>query len=109
MPQIKAPFTPEQVLKLKAWQDGTIRWIFDLGGVLHSMPPHPFTCCGHNNCERRKQPNEGRLIPSTEGWVCPCGAWKQDWCHDYMVNNETEKNEQQQTTTEGEGATDRPA
>lgn len=98
MPHIKAPFTPEQVLKLKAWQDGTTRWTFDLGGTLHSMPCHPFTCCSHNGCERGDRPDEGILIPSTEGWTCPCGAWKQDWCHDYMINNQKEDNEQQPTT-----------
>lgn len=93
MAHIKAPFTEEQVLKLKAWQEGTVGWTFDLGGALYSMPLHPFTCCSHNGCERGKRPDEGILIPTTEGWVCPCGAWKQDWCHDYMIDNQTETNE----------------
>lgn len=54
MAKIEAPFTPEQVEKLKQWQSG-------------------------------EREDEGVLIPTTEGWVCPCGEWKQNWCHDFMV------------------------
>lgn len=73
MGKIIAPFTVEQVVLLEIWQT--------------SRGFHSFTCCSHNNCERRKQPNEGALIPSTDGWVCPCGEWKQNWCHDYMCTS----------------------
>lgn len=41
---------------------------------------HPFTCGGPDGaieCERRKGTGEGVLIPTPEGWVCPCGAYKQ--------------------------------
>lgn len=69
MAHIKAPFTEEQVHKLQEWQEG---------------PGHPFTCCSHDGCDRLNQPNEGALIPTVDGWVCPCGKWKQDWCHDFM-------------------------
>ena len=31
--------------------------------------------------------NEGILTASTEGWVCPCGEYKQDWAHDFMAKN----------------------
>lgn len=70
---IKAPWTPVQVAMLKVWQSGVV------GG-------HPFTCCSHQGCERQQRADEGILIPTTEGWTCPCGNWKQDWCHDFMLD-----------------------
>jgi len=30
--------------------------------------------------------NEGLLVATTEGWVCPCGEYKQDWAHEFMAN-----------------------
>lgn len=68
---IKAPFTEEQIKSLEEWQKG-IRF-------------HPFTCCSHDGCDRNSQPNNGELIPTKDGLICPCGKWKQDWCHDFMV------------------------
>jgi plasmid maintenance system antidote protein VapI len=85
MGQVKAPFTDEQVLKLKAWQDGTKVFAMEVGDKLINVPGHPFTCCGHDGCKRKEQPHEGALIPSNEGWACPCGKYKQNWCHDFMV------------------------
>lgn len=29
--------------------------------------------------------NEGILVATTEGWVCPCGEYKQNWAHSFMV------------------------
>ena len=72
MEKILAPFTEEQVEKLKLWQESGF---------------HPFTCCSHDGCDRLKQPNEGELIPTTEGWICPCGKWKQNWCHGFMLED----------------------
>jgi len=83
--KIYAPFTPEQVLKLMAWQEGNIFFTQEIGGVLYNIPAHPFTCCSYNGCDRLKQINEGELIPREEGWICPCGRYKQDWAHDFMV------------------------
>lgn len=40
---------------------------------------HPYTCCSFDNCERNKQPNYGALIPTEDGWICPCGKYKQDY------------------------------
>lgn len=79
MEKIKAPFTEEQVKNLNDYQE--------LGCF------HPFTCCSHDDCDRRKQPNEGRLRATTEGWVCPCGKWKQDWAHAFMADPNTIKNQ----------------
>jgi hypothetical protein len=72
--EINAPFTEEQVEKLKKYQEN---------GKFH-----PFTCCSQGSnekCERKNGVGEGLLIPSTEGWVCPCGEIKQNWCHKFMV------------------------
>jgi DNA polymerase III delta prime subunit len=35
--------------------------------------------------------NEGILIATTDGWVCPCGEYKQDWAHDFMSKNDSVK------------------
>lgn len=40
---------------------------------------HPYTCCSYNGCERDKQPNWGQLIATEDGWVCPCGNYKQEY------------------------------
>lgn len=70
MAHIYAPFTEQQIEKLKEWQNG------------HGF--HPFTC-GGKDCKRGQREDEGELIPTTEGWVCPCGEYTQNWCHDFMV------------------------
>jgi len=67
---IKAPFTKEQVKKLNEYQ---------MSGCFH-----PFTCCGHDGCVRDEDNNYGLLIATEDGWVCPCGKWKQDWAHKFM-------------------------
>lgn len=74
MDKIKAPFTPEQVDWLRQYQECGM---------------HPFTCCSHNGCVRLEQENDGQLIPTPEGWVCPCGKYKQDWAHAYMARPQT--------------------
>ena len=85
MAKVFAPFTEEQVDALSEWQAGMIKK--DLpGGAMAIMPTHPFTCCSHNGCNRPDQPGERALIPSESGWVCPCGLYKQNWCHDFMVS-----------------------
>ena len=74
MEKIKAPFTDEQVKKLNKFQNNG-KW-------------HPFTCCSPSNvkeCLRKKGGNEGLLIATNEGWVCPCGKEKQDWAWDFMA------------------------
>ena len=61
---------------------------------------HPFTCGGKNapSCLRNKSyedrhngipvpytsNNEGILIATNTGWVCPCGEYTQDWAGDGM-------------------------
>lgn len=65
---IKAPFTLEQVEKLKEWQNN------------HRV--HPFTCA------KRSEPGhlgEGKLVPTVRGWICPFCPYTQDWAHPAMV------------------------
>jgi len=40
---------------------------------------HPFTCCGFDGCVRSEQENDGALNPTKDGWVCPCGKYKQEY------------------------------
>ncbi len=56
---------------------------------------HPYTCSGYGipECKREissKQRNEGKrveytnenegvLIATERGWICPCGKYTQDW------------------------------
>jgi hypothetical protein len=64
---IKAPFTPEQVETLNAWQN--------LDHV------HPFTCSCY--------PHDV-LVATEKGWVCPKGeagcGHEQNWAHEFMVD-----------------------
>lgn len=83
--KIFAPFTEEQVEKLKAWQNGEITIPTEVGNLTIQVPTHPFTCCSFFNCEQGKREDKGILIPSLEGLTCPCGNYTQNWCHDYMV------------------------
>lgn len=86
--RIIAPFTAAQVRALNNYQQ--------------SPTYHPFTCCSPEEiatCLRAKSGedrykgldveyndrNEGVLIATKEGWVCPCGVYKQGWAHDYMA------------------------
>lgn len=74
---IKAPWTPEQVSKLNEWQT--------CGHV------HPFTCGGERGDVAHiayslssNQMDEGVLVATESGWVCPACSYKQDWAHDFM-------------------------
>lgn len=58
---------------------------------------HPYTCDGHDipECLRKlayndrndnldvdySDVNEGVLIATESGWICPCGKYRQDWFH----------------------------
>lgn len=71
--KLKTPFTNDQVEKLNQYQE---KGFF-----------HPFTCCSagsEQKCQRRNGTGEGTLIATNEGWVCPCGEYKQDWAHTFM-------------------------
>lgn len=61
-PKVFAPFTPEQVEALNAWQQ--------LGYI------HPFTC--PSGC--------GPLVAHQIGWRCPVCDNAQNWAHDFMAD-----------------------
>lgn len=82
MNRIKAPYTPEQVEKLNDFQKN--------GNFVE------FTCCSpfdEPECLRAVKvvdgvvvegESEGLLTATTEGWICPCGKYTQDWTYDFM-------------------------
>ncbi len=68
----KLIFTDEQVSKLNEGQA--------------NPRSHGYTCCGgdypnNKNCQRNSGENDGMLIATNVGWVCPCGDYKQYWAH----------------------------
>lgn len=69
----KAPWTPERVEYLNKLQDS---------GIVH-----PYTCnrepaeCEVKHRAPEEHSKDGILIATTDGWVCPCGKYKQDWAH----------------------------
>jgi hypothetical protein len=74
--RIYAPFTDEQVEKLNRFQS--------------TKSIHPFTCCTPSEireCQRRLRRNEGILIATNDGWVCPCGEYVQDWAYAGMLDD----------------------
>ena len=47
---------------------------------------HPLTCDRKSkNCEINVTPRnyhkDGILIATENGWICPCGSYKQNWHH----------------------------
>lgn len=89
-PEMRAPWSPEQVENLRKFQ--SCGWV------------HQFTCCRGDestpSCKRRESArlrfdegkevpytdeNEGVLIPTEDGWLCPCGEYRQNWAHESMI------------------------
>lgn len=69
--EIRTPFSPIQVELLNEYQKSDIM--------------HPFTCMGIRCKKRTEQENEGILIATEEGWICPCGQYTQLWAHAFML------------------------
>lgn len=47
---------------------------------------HPYTCDRRApECEVKQTPRDyykdGILIATEDGWICPCGKYKQNWYH----------------------------
>lgn len=71
-PILRAPWTPDQVAALNAYQHGRF---------------HPFTCCSAvnpDNC-RDKFGFDAALVATENGWVCETCDYTQDWAHSRMV------------------------
>ena len=85
MEKVKAPYTDEQVKSLNEFQNN---------GIIH-----PFTCCSPsyiNECTRACKEIDGKIVEGTtdgllvatkDGWICPCGKYKQDWSYKFMIKN----------------------
>ena len=79
MERLRAPFTPEQVAALNAYQA--------------SNQFHPFTCGDRStpahHARQAEHPNEdlGQLVAGPQGWTCPATgcAYTQDWAWQDMV------------------------
>ncbi len=61
---IKAPWTPEQVEALNAYQRDPTR--------------HPLTC-GGDRTDAAHLDGEGVLVATPDGWRCPFCSYRQDW------------------------------
>ena len=78
MPKIEAPFTPEQVSYLNAFQN--------------SGRFHPFTCGGdrgdeaHTAYRAEHGGDFGQLVATAEGWICPVCGYRQTWAHDFTAS-----------------------
>lgn len=63
------------------WSDEVIK---DLEVRQANQMMHPYTCDRRSpECEVNMKPRDyskdGVLIPTKDGWVCPCGKYKQNW------------------------------
>lgn len=69
---MRAIWTEEKIEELKLRQnDGSF---------------HPYTCDRkHDECEVKQVPRDfskdGVLIPTQNGWICPCGNYTQKVCY----------------------------
>lgn len=72
---VKAPWTPEQVEILNRFQK--------LDFV------HPFTCGSGDRTDERHLDNEGVLVATVDGWICPYCTFTQAWAHDFMMDPKT--------------------
>ena len=68
---VDAPFSPEQVASLNAFQS--------------SDHTHPFTCAGdrgdaaHRAYQAEHGGDGGQLVATETGWICPVCGSRQDW------------------------------
>ena len=69
---MKAPFTNYQIDLLNSYQNDN--------------KYHPFTC-PDDGCNKRKRLDNGKLLVSKEGLICPCGKYKQDYANEWFVTN----------------------
>lgn len=85
-------FLCESLLKSKVmfWRIGTKTPVFnrervnDLNVAQQKGTFHPYTCCSTDNmgneCNRSEH-EDGILLATEEGWICPCGKYTQGWAH----------------------------
>lgn len=81
MERISAPFSKKQVEALNKFQK--------------SGKDYPFTCLGMPHIPNKHSaymgrtraicPNEGLLIATEKGFICPCGSYTEDWAFKFMT------------------------
>jgi hypothetical protein len=84
-------FTPEQVVRLWQWQFGPWRAPFDAITEENKDLPvhmHPFTCANREGHPLMAGDN-GVLVPTVRGWICPFCSYTQTWAHDFMMKTTT--------------------
>jgi hypothetical protein len=75
---VDAPFLPEQVASLNAYQS--------------SGRMHPFTCAGdrgdaaHRAYQAENGGDLGQLVATEMGWICPVCGSTQDWAWLWMTD-----------------------
>ena len=72
---MKAPFTEKQTEALEEFQKN---------GIFH-----PYKCMSNESdveCEKSIG-GEGILIVTSDGMICPCGRYKQDWANDFTIKH----------------------
>lgn len=88
MGKIFAPFSDEQVQKLKDYQDGITTFPVQIGDIKEiQVPGHPLTCNTPDYCPRKGLLEDRKLIPYKIGWTCPCGKYKQNWAYEFMAGD----------------------
>ena len=74
--RISAPWNDEQVAKLNEFQRYTTM--------------HPFTCgsnrhdVAHVAWAEEHDEDNGQLVATNAGWICPVCNYTQNWAHDFM-------------------------
>lgn len=72
---IRAPFTPEQVEALNAYQ--------------HARLFHPFTCVNREGHAWNEEVGDyGPLVATAEGWVCAECDYTQTWAWAFMADRQ---------------------
>ena len=76
-------WSKEVIGKLNAHQSGYYKQTLSDGSVI-DWPVHPYTCCSKTSAGeicKRSEHDDGVLIATENGWICPCGKYTQNWAH----------------------------
>lgn len=71
MSDLKAPWTPKQVIALNDYQQ--------------SDEGHPFTCANRGPGHAPTNSYRDVLVATVNGWICPFCDYTQDWAHPFMA------------------------
>ena len=77
--EVPTIFTEQQVLDLWQYQFGPWGDVFDSEADL-PLRMHPYTCPNRHDHPMMAGDN-GVLVPTVRGWICPFCDYKQGWAH----------------------------